>query len=131
MRSTRRSIWSPGRAVSSTILLLLLTLLGTTIIARAADDADEGDEYDVTARVVRISLISGQVSLKRNGNQDWERARLNTRSQFTRMCQNALTSSRSYDLCTVSSVKRIGFGISTGIGQILTRELLRIGGQVP
>src|SRR4030095_967277 len=78
MRSTRRSIWSSGRAVSSTILLLLLTLLSTTIIARAADDADEGDEYDVTARVVRISLITGQVSLKRNGNTDWERARLNT-----------------------------------------------------
>ena len=63
MRSTRRSIWSSGRAVSSTILLLLLTLLSTTIIARAADDADEGDEYDVTARVVRISLITGEVSL--------------------------------------------------------------------
>ena len=78
MRSTRRSIWSSGRAVSSTILFLLLTLLSTTIIARAADDADEGDEYDVTARVVRISLITGEVSLKRNGNKDWERARLNT-----------------------------------------------------
>ena len=77
MRSTRRSIWSFGRAVSSTILLLLLTLLTTNIVARA-DDADEGDEYDVTARVVRISLITGEVSLKRNGNTDWERARLNT-----------------------------------------------------
>ncbi|HXT61939.1 MAG TPA: DUF6600 domain-containing protein, partial [Pyrinomonadaceae bacterium] len=55
-----------------------MTLLSTTIIARAADDADEGDEYDVTARVVRISLISGQVSLKRNGSTEWERARLNT-----------------------------------------------------
>jgi hypothetical protein len=77
MRSTRRSIWSPGRAVSSTILLLLLILLSNTIIARAADDVDESDEYDVTARVVRISLLSGQVSLKRNGNTDWERARLN------------------------------------------------------
>ena len=48
----------------------------TTIVARAADE-DDGDEYDVTARVVRISLITGEVSLKRNGNTDWERARLN------------------------------------------------------
>jgi len=56
----------------------LLTLLSTTIIARADDDADEADEYDVTARVVRISLITGEVSLKRNGDKDWERARLNT-----------------------------------------------------
>src|SRR5258705_11067401 len=78
MRSTRLSIWSSGRAVSSTILFLLLTLVSTTIVARAADTDEEGDEYDVTARVVRISLISGDVSLKRNGNTDWERARLNT-----------------------------------------------------
>src|SRR5258706_11732260 len=77
MRSTRRSIWNPGRAISSGILLLLLPRLSPTIIARAADDADDGDEYAVTARVVRISLITGQVSLKRNGSIDWERARLN------------------------------------------------------
>ena len=78
MRSTRRLIWSFGRAVSSTFLLLFLALLSTTIIARAANDTEAGDEYDVTARVVRISLITGDVSLKRNGNTDWERARLNT-----------------------------------------------------
>src|SRR5262249_31637375 len=29
------------------------------------------------ARVVRISLIDGEVNLKRNGNQDWERVKLN------------------------------------------------------
>ena len=77
MRSTRRSPWRFGRPVSLTFLLLL-TLLTTTLVARAADDdAEEGDEYDVKARVVRISLITGDVSLKRNGNTDWERARLN------------------------------------------------------
>ena len=75
MRSTRRSIWS---GISATILLLFLTLLSTTTIARAADDSEDGDEYDVNARVVRISLITGEVSVKRNGNTDWERARLNT-----------------------------------------------------
>ena len=78
MRSTRRSIWSFGRAVSATFLLLFLALLSTTTVARAADDSEDGDEYDVAARVVRISLITGEVSLKRNGNTDWERARLNT-----------------------------------------------------
>ncbi len=42
---------------------------------RAEDD--DADEYDEKARVVRISLIRGEASLKRNGNSDWERARLN------------------------------------------------------
>ncbi len=75
MRSTRLTSWRFGRPASSTILLLFLTFLTATIVARAADD-DE-DEYDVKARVVRISLITGEVSLKRSGNTDWERARLN------------------------------------------------------
>jgi hypothetical protein len=77
MRSTRHTLWRFGRPVSATILLLFLTFLTTTIVARAADD-DDGDEYDVKARVVRISLITGEVNLKRNGNTDWERARLNS-----------------------------------------------------
>jgi hypothetical protein len=48
------------------------------MVARAAgDEADDGDEYDVKARVVRISLITGDVNLKRSGNTDWERVRLN------------------------------------------------------
>ena len=67
MRSTR-----PAYA---TILSLFLILFTTTILARAADD--EGDEYDVKARVVRIRLMTGNVNLKRSGNTDWERARLN------------------------------------------------------
>src|SRR5436190_2341685 len=77
MRSTRRTVWPFDRSISSTILFLLLTFLTTTIIARAADnDADDGEDYDVKARVVRISLITGEVNLKRSGNTDWERARL-------------------------------------------------------
>jgi hypothetical protein len=70
MRSTR--------PVFSLLFLLLLTFCATTKIARAAgDEAEEADDYDVKARVARISLITGEVNLKRDGNTDWERARLN------------------------------------------------------
>src|SRR5688572_26963938 len=68
MRSTRRSL-------HATVLSLLLTLFATAHSVRAEDDY--ADEYDEKARVVRISLIKGEVSLKRNGTSDWERARLN------------------------------------------------------
>jgi hypothetical protein len=79
MRSARQTLWRFRRTSSSTILLLFLTLLTTTIVARAADDdADEGDEYDVKARVVRLSLITGDVNLKHKESDDWERARLNS-----------------------------------------------------
>src|SRR5215467_7542114 len=61
----------------TSLLVFLLTILSITITARAADDTDEPDDYDVKDRVVRISLITGEVNLKRKGNQDWERARLN------------------------------------------------------
>ncbi len=67
MRSTR--------LVSANILFLFLSIFTATTIVRAADD--EADDYDVKARVARISLIAGDVNLKRNGNTDWERARLN------------------------------------------------------
>ena len=62
------------RHLYTTIFSILLTFVAP-ISARAVEDDDE--DYDVKARVVRISLISGEVSLKRNGNTDWERARLN------------------------------------------------------
>jgi hypothetical protein len=68
MRSTRRSL-------HATILSLLLTPFAAPHSVRAEDD--NADEYDVKARVVRVSLIKGEASLKRNGNSDWERARLN------------------------------------------------------
>src|SRR6266851_1271911 len=67
MRSTR--------LISANILFLFLSIFTATTIVRAADD--EADDYDVKARVARISLIAGDVNLKRNGNTDWERARLN------------------------------------------------------
>ena len=62
-----------------TILLLssfLLTLFFIPITARA-DDNDDPDEYDVTARVVRLSMLDGEVNLKHNDNKDWEPAKLN------------------------------------------------------
>ena len=58
--------------------LLLLTLFSIPITVRAQDDTDDADDdYDVKARVVRISLLGGEVTLQRNGNKDWEAARLN------------------------------------------------------
>ena len=63
--------------LNASLLAFLLTFFSITVTARAADDDDEPDDYDVKARVVRISLITGEVNLKRNGNSDWERARLN------------------------------------------------------
>src|SRR2546423_8392631 len=69
MRSTR--------PVYCTLFLLLLTLLTFSTSKTIARADEEGDEYDVKARVVRISLITGDVNLKRNGNTDWERAKLN------------------------------------------------------
>ena len=62
-----------------TILLLssfLLTLFFTPIIVRADDD-DDADDYDVKARVARISMLDGQVNLKRSDSKDWETAKLN------------------------------------------------------
>jgi hypothetical protein len=56
----------------------LLTFLSLTITVRADDDNDDqSDDYDVKARVARISLIGGEVNLRRNGNKDWETARAN------------------------------------------------------
>src|SRR6185503_5456539 len=64
------------RLVSPILLGLFFAVLFTAIPARAFDD-DETDDYDVKARVVRISLISGEVNLNRVGNTAWARVRLN------------------------------------------------------
>lgn len=65
------------RKTSLILWAALLTLFSIPNIARAGDDDDADDDYDVKARVVRISLIGGEVNLKREGNQDWESLRLN------------------------------------------------------
>ena len=69
MRSTR--------PVYATLLVLLLTLFANSIIVLADEETDT-EEYDVKARVVRISLLTGEVKVKRQGSEDWERARLNS-----------------------------------------------------
>lgn len=64
--------------ISPTFFSLLLALLFITSASVArADDEDYPDEYDETARVVRVSLIRGEVSLLRNGSKQWESAKLN------------------------------------------------------
>src|SRR5689334_1595341 len=63
--------------LNTSLLVFLLTFFSITVTARAFDDDDDPDDYDVKDRVVRISLITGEASLKRKGNQDWETARLN------------------------------------------------------
>ena len=69
MRSTRPAYF--------TIVSLFLILLTTNVTAWAADD-DDADEYDVKARVVRISFIAGVVTLKRSGGDEVENARVNS-----------------------------------------------------
>src|SRR5215207_5737877 len=59
------------------LLCLLSTLFLLTSAARAADDTLDEEEYEERARVLRISLLKGEVSLKRAGNGEWEDARLN------------------------------------------------------
>ncbi len=61
-----------------TLLLatLLLALAATTAFA-ATDDTRYDSDYDETARVARISLLSGDVSLQRAGSRKWEHATLN------------------------------------------------------
>jgi len=62
-------------------LLLLFTLPNAFVVARAAEAderrAVEDDGYEETARVARVSLIRGDVSLRRAGGKKWERAALN------------------------------------------------------
>src|SRR6185369_4036494 len=64
-----------SRQETRLILSLLLTLFTIPITAFADDD--EPDDYDVKARVVRTSMMSGDVNIKRNGIHDWEPVRLN------------------------------------------------------
>ncbi|HEV2705941.1 MAG TPA: DUF6600 domain-containing protein [Pyrinomonadaceae bacterium] len=61
------------------LLLLLLTVLLLAAPPASAVEAEDDypDEYDEQARVVRVSLMRGEVSLKRADNLEWEAARLN------------------------------------------------------
>ncbi|MCA1632061.1 MAG: FecR domain-containing protein, partial [Acidobacteria bacterium] len=59
------------------LLFLLSTLFLFSSAARADDETYDDDEYEERARVLRVSLLKGEVSLKRAGNDEWEEARLN------------------------------------------------------
>lgn len=65
-------------ALSSLLSLALLFTLSSTALASSEDDryADD-DGYEETARVARVSLIRGDVSVRRAGDDKWERAALN------------------------------------------------------
>ncbi|MFN2480870.1 MAG: DUF6600 domain-containing protein [Pyrinomonadaceae bacterium] len=66
---------------SALSLLLLLTALHLCSSVAFADDellSDDDYAYEETARVARISLLAGDVSLRRSGSDKWERATLNT-----------------------------------------------------
>ncbi|HEX8474038.1 MAG TPA: DUF6600 domain-containing protein [Pyrinomonadaceae bacterium] len=65
------------RLTSLLLLLVTLTLHTVPTYAVADDEDDYGDEYEETARVVRVSLLRGEVSLRRAGDSNWERATLN------------------------------------------------------
>jgi hypothetical protein len=60
------------------LLYLLSAILLFNLVARADDDTDADDEYEEHARVLRVSLLKGEVSLKRAGDEEWTRAQLNT-----------------------------------------------------
>lgn len=65
----------PNRFLHVALLVLLSALL-LPATARADEDAIE-EEYEEHARVMRVSLIKGEVSLRRAGQIEWERAKLN------------------------------------------------------
>src|SRR5918911_129514 len=64
------------RPAISTCLFLLFILLGFSSTTVRADD-DDYDQYDETARVARVTLVRGDVQLRRNGSKTWENARVN------------------------------------------------------
>jgi hypothetical protein len=64
-------------ALSLPLSLLLLFNLPASALAREDDRYADDDAYEETARVARVSLIRGDVSVRRAGRRDWERAALN------------------------------------------------------
>ncbi|MDX6271683.1 MAG: hypothetical protein QOD28_2906 [Acidobacteriota bacterium] len=61
------------------VLALLFTLLTapTQLFAAPFDEEIDDAGYEESARVVRISLLSGDVSVRRAGDKGWEKATLN------------------------------------------------------
>jgi hypothetical protein len=65
--------------IARTLLCSILLAAVCAFTTHAAADTNDDDryDYDETARVARISLLSGDVSLKRADQKKWERANLN------------------------------------------------------
>ncbi|CAN5378086.1 hypothetical protein BH18ACI2_BH18ACI2_27080 [soil metagenome] len=63
----------------SVFALVLFTRLTSAVVFANVNGPGFDDEYDYeeTARVARVSLLSGDVSLRRAGSKRWERAALN------------------------------------------------------
>src|SRR3954470_4169882 len=76
--SSRRTTMRSTCSLKLLILSLLLCFFGTTQLFAFDDGDDEGDQYDETSRVVRISLLSGDVNIQRHDETTWESAELNT-----------------------------------------------------
>ncbi|HEY0377341.1 MAG TPA: DUF6600 domain-containing protein [Pyrinomonadaceae bacterium] len=70
-------MWHPRPTTITRLFLLSILLAFTTATAIRADDDNSDDEYEENARVARVSLTSGDVQLRRNGNTEWETARVN------------------------------------------------------
>jgi len=64
------------RPLASVVPLLLFSILASLAAPARAEDT-LADEYDETARVVRVTLVKGEVSLLRDGEEEWESARPN------------------------------------------------------
>lgn len=78
MRSPRLQRHAFLFLILSTFVLNLFPARANTTIPTPNFYEDEyADEYEVTSRVVRVSLLSGEVSLQRAGSATWERAKLN------------------------------------------------------
>jgi hypothetical protein len=65
-----------SRPLASVAALLFLSLLALLPAPVRADDTLE-EEYEETARVARVTLIKGEVSLLRSDADEWERVRPN------------------------------------------------------
>ncbi len=78
------------QTVAKTLLAAMLTLLGSTSMFAVSSPqtinlpdaenytfSDDDDEPEVKARVARISFLSGEARIRRNGVEEWEKAVLN------------------------------------------------------
>lgn len=78
------------QTVAKTLLAAMLMLLGSTSMFAVSSPqtvnlpdaanytfSDDDDEPEVKARVARISFLSGEAKIRRNGVEEWEKAVLN------------------------------------------------------